>query len=69
MKSDSQFPYSGPVFLQFKISSSLIRAYPVMTSINMSIRKLRIQGNVSSVLVLYCTVHSRNISHLLLIIG
>jgi len=42
VKSDSQFPYSGSVFLQFKISFSLIRSYSLMTNINMPIRKLKV---------------------------
>ena len=53
MKSDSQFPYSFPVFLQFKISFPLICAYPLMTSNKMPIRQLKVYGNVSSVFVSY----------------
>jgi len=41
-KSDSQFQYIIPVFLQFKISFSLIRAYFLMTITNKPIRKLEV---------------------------
>jgi len=47
--SDSQFAYYGHVLLQFKISFSLVSAYPLMTRTNMPIRKSNKKSNLIKV--------------------
>ena len=68
VNSDSHFAYYSYVFLQFKISFSLIRAYHLMTIINIHIPKLKIYSNIYSVLVswMFTDVHFLNFGELIM---
>ena len=48
VRSDSRFPHSGNMLLQFKISFTLIRTETLMTSIKIPIRAFNVEGNVNS---------------------
>jgi len=54
VNSDSQFPYSGPLFLQFNVSFSLITAYHLMTLVNMPIRKLEVKHHFCTCFLCIC---------------
>jgi len=51
VNSDPQFPYSGPMLLQFKISFSLTSACLLNDNYKPAYLKTLVYGNVSSILV------------------